>query len=254
MKNIWIIATMYSSLPEARAILQHIPNGKLVLFRKGRWELPSIPPDLMVRWGCTVPIHIKAPQLNSIDAIFKCVNKPITRLVLQNKGIPIPKTWMNNQDAEFPCIVRTERHWCGKNFLFADSKNDLEKIDFDGPHYFQEYYPNEQEYRIHVMSGKVTVIARKYAKEGEIRRNRGITQHAQDILEDIDDEIKQLAIDAVAAVGMDFGAVDIMSSKQHPHKAVVCEINTDPGLLLNNYCAPIYARYFMEQADCLASN
>jgi glutathione synthase/RimK-type ligase-like ATP-grasp enzyme len=248
--NIWILCTPSSSVYEAKQIISKMKGaGKLVIFANNKWKLPdNTIPDLIVRWGCTVPISVKAKELNSIDAIFKCMIKPVTRLVLSNKGIPVPRTWMDKKDIEFPCIMRSERHWCGNNFFVADDADNLKDNQYKGNTYYQEIYPNEIEYRIHVMSGKVTVIARKHAIQGELRRNRHITHQAQDILKNIDPYIEQMAIDAVNSVGMDFGAVDIMTSSSHQHKAVVCEINTDPGLLKGGYCAPYYAEYFIKKA------
>lgn len=111
------------------------------------------------------------------------------------------------------------------------------RVDVEAPLYTQ-YIPKKQEYRVHVFQGRVIDIQRKARKRDvadadvnwKIRNLDGGFIYARDFApEDLPIGIEHIAIATVAAVGMDFGAVDIIFN-QNQQRCYVLEVNTAPGL------------------------
>jgi glutathione synthase/RimK-type ligase-like ATP-grasp enzyme len=90
---------------------------------------------------------------------------------------------------------------------------------------------NAHEYRVHVFSNKIIDVTKK-RRRNDIDRNDYIRNlangwvYCRDNI-DIPNSLTTTAKDAVASLGLDFGAVDILFRKNIPY---VLEINTAPGL------------------------
>lgn len=91
------------------------------------------------------------------------------------------------------------------------------------------------EYRVHVFGGKVIDYTKKLKRvDGEIV-HRVEDDHIRnaangwEYIRDVEprESVKELAVDAIAALGLDFGAVDII---RHKRKNYVLEVNTACGL------------------------
>jgi hypothetical protein len=97
-----------------------------------------------------------------------------------------------------------------------------------------------REVRVHVVGGRVIDYAQKRKMGAERRELEGIEEVNLDVRShdngwvfaregiSINDIVKQVAIQSVSALGLDFGAVDIIITPQGVPK--VLEINTAPGL------------------------
>ena len=98
------------------------------------------------------------------------------------------------------------------------------------------YIPKKQEYRVHVANGKVVDLQRK-ARRHDIADediNWRIRNHDNGFIFARNDlhvprDVSRQAILACKAIGLDFGAVDIIYNERQ-QKAYVLEINTAPGL------------------------
>lgn len=100
------------------------------------------------------------------------------------------------------------------------------------------YIPKKQEYRVHVVRGKVIDIQRKARKKEvadekvnwKVRNIAGGFIYARDFApEDLPRDLENKALAAVEACGLDFGAVDIIYNDKQK-RSYVLEINTAPGL------------------------
>jgi glutathione synthase/RimK-type ligase-like ATP-grasp enzyme len=112
-------------------------------------------------------------------------------------------------------------------------------------HLYVEGIPKAEEYRIHVLHNKVVDVQEKRAKNGASKDegwNAEIRNHQYGwvfVREGVNPPKAALqeAIKAVAALGLDFGAVDLAIDKRDK-KPKVFEVNTSPGLegtTLDNY-------------------
>jgi len=110
------------------------------------------------------------------------------------------------------------------------------EVDFVDAPLYTVYKKKRSEYRVHVFSGEVIDVTEK-KREVDVERNQfenfirshkngwvfcreGIT---------VSEDLKAIAIQAVNALSLDFGAVDIIYN-QHENKYYVLEINTAPAL------------------------
>lgn len=101
--------------------------------------------------------------------------------------------------------------------------------------YTKAILQERREFRIHVMDGKITYVQQKRRRDG-FRENENYsnlvrnhhtgwiyaTQNA-----DVCDEAKREAVKAINALGLDFGAVDVITRRG---EAWVLEVNTAPGM------------------------
>lgn len=100
---------------------------------------------------------------------------------------------------------------------------------------YTRYKKKSQEFRVHVFAGEVIDVQEKRKiKDFQGESNQYIRSHANGWVycrEDIQEphDLRSLAISAVKAVDLDFGAADIIFNK-HDNKSYCLEVNTAPGL------------------------
>ena len=117
----------------------------------------------------------------------------------------------------------------GAGIVIAETVEQL----VDAPLYVR-YVPKQEEYRIHVMNGEAFFVQRKARKmevpddqvNWKVRNLEGFIYANQNV--EVAQEVKDLAIAAVGALLLDFGAVDIIVTNRG--KSYVLEVNTACGL------------------------
>jgi glutathione synthase/RimK-type ligase-like ATP-grasp enzyme len=110
-----------------------------------------------------------------------------------------------------------------------------EGVEFPDAPLYTKYIKKKDEFRIHVFQGNAFFIQRK-ARNKDIpddQVNWKIRNHSNGFIfahkdVEVDDEAKRNACDAVACLGLDFGAVDIVLGTDR--KWYVLEVNTACGL------------------------
>lgn len=215
--------------------------------------------DKIIRWGNTIKLEVDGGiAYNKSVGIAAGANKKKARILMQDAGIPVPKTWILFDDfvadgtKTGPYIVRPAKHKQGKQLVVANTVEEVEDavVDF-GDYYISEFYPKTREFRVHVAHGKVLIMHEKPAPEDKktVAWNRHVNHDAFVVIKwgDFDIEIAQLAINAVKLLGLDMGAVDVLAFPAHAERkvrprAVVCEVNTAPTL--REYAQGKYAAYF----------
>lgn len=124
----------------------------------------------------------------------------------------------------------------GKGIVVAQSSAEV----VPAPLYTKGIREVEGEYRVHVFNGQVIDFAKKMRMNSDRLTEEGIT--ANPLIRNlengyifgrdgvtIDDSIKQVALEAVEDLQLDFGAVDIVKSA-YSGKSFVIEVNTAPGV------------------------
>ena len=119
----------------------------------------------------------------------------------------------------------------GAGIVLADKKEDVVKAPL-----YTKYVPKKDEYRVHVMNGKMIHKQRKARKmevkdedvNWKIRNLDGGFIFQIENFEIPEDCVTQ-SIAAVEALGLDFGAVDVIWNNKEK-KAYVLEVNTAPGV------------------------
>lgn len=194
--------------------------------------------------------------------ISKTTNKRIMRELFATHNVPMPKlyrwhdtdpaTGSNNQMALIWAIThgqtivgRPDKHTGGRGFWKINSMEDLRKAlrgtrKKRAATHFMDFVEAPREYRVHVFKGKSIRISEK------IHGTTGLTAHGDYTTakprHDVS-HVRSAAKQAVQAVGLDFGAVDILANDTD---CWVLEVNSAPGLggSMPQLYADTFKRYF----------
>lgn len=134
----------------------------------------------------------------------------------------------------------------GQGIVIARTPEEL----IDAPLYTR-HVRHKNEYRVHVAFGKVIDYVQKKKRSGNENTNILVRSHNNGwvfcregvVLPDV---VKEQAIAAVAALGLDFGAVDL-GHRVGDNLAFVFEVNTAPGI--EGTTIEKYTAAFMEKID-----
>ncbi len=191
----------------------------------------------VINWGSSnVSRQIHGVILNAPDAVARAVNKLRAFHCLAEYGVMIPPYCTTLRGGEEmlgdgPVVCRTKlTGHSGEGIIIASTPEEL----VEAPLYTQ-YIKKKEEYRIHVMHGEAFFVQRKARKldvpneevNWQVRNLAGGFIYANQDVE-VAEEAKEQAIMAVQALGLDFGAVDvILGTDKHYY---TLEVNTACGL------------------------
>lgn len=193
----------------------------------------------VINWGCSSIERqlVNAQIINNPQAIAKSVNK-LTAFTFMGEGdVEVPEFSTDIADARNwisdgrKVVCRTKlSSYGGEGIVIAETLEQL----VEAPLYVR-YMPKDQEYRVHVMNGEVFFVQRKARKmdvpddqvNWQVRNLAGGFIYANQDVE-TSDEVRANAIRAVASLGLDFGAVDILVTPKG--RCFVLEVNTACGL------------------------
>lgn len=200
----------------------------------------GLPGDIVINWGSTKPqlftaFRERVRLLNPPEVIQVSVNKLKTFQKLKEANVSHPEWTTSKEEAakmmvsKVVCRTNLEGYG-GAGIVIAEEVGEL----VDAPLYVR-YIPKKEEYRIHVMNGEAFFVQRKARKmevpddqvNWKVRNLEGGFIYANQNVE-VAQEVKDLAIAAVGALLLDFGAVDIIVTNRG--KAYVLEVNTACGL------------------------
>ena len=129
----------------------------------------------------------------------------------------------------FPILRRKAKHSKGRDIKIVDS---ITEVTYG--YWYVPIFDKKREYRAHVMFGEVIKLFRKHPED----KTKLVWCNDSSRFERVNPEnssynkIKEQAIKAVEALGLDFGAVDIgvRKFKREGEEVVVFEVNTAPSL------------------------
>ena len=208
--------------------------------------------DNIINWGMKVVPNWVAPMLNKPEHVGMASNKLTTLNKLSLAEISIPEytteynvlsQWLENGHT---VIARHSLNGhSGEGIQILRGPNDFTR---DAPLY-TKYKKKRSEYRVHVFNGTVIDVQEK-RKQANFERtdDQALVRSHQNgwifCREDIEFETENhkvrlhgIACMAILALGLQFGAVDIIYN-QRDDNYYVLEINTAPGLegtTLNTY-------------------
>lgn len=213
----------------------------------------------VINWGNSgddIRINPNNHSLNLQENVRIAANKYDTLRVLHTDGVSVPEYTTDRTEASVwlsegsKVVVR--------HLLRGNSGNGLELITEPSspiPHapLYTKYIPKQDEYRIHVCkasNGYVVFDAQRKARNTDIesdsinwqvRNTEGGFIFQRNNIHPPEDVLTQ-ARAAVRALGLDFGAVDVIWNENR-QKAYVLEVNTAPGLegtTLDRYSSMLY--------------
>lgn len=193
----------------------------------GEGKIDAIQRDGDINWGRRRSTGLNADISNS-------VNKRRARELFEDNGVPAPKLFGPTDAemlvcAEAPMVGRPDFHTRGRGFWLCRTPEDVRKAlrgtrrKLAATH-FMEFVPAPKEFRVHVFMGDSIRMSQKQFVED--------TKDYTTVKPDPDlpkRHIRNAAKAAVEAVGLDFGAVDLLASEDQT-QVWVLEVNAAPGL------------------------
>ena len=263
-----ILITSWNMGRTARTLSERLTqgrlNGKLLSIQGVLRRCQSHRQHLVVNLGRVISQtgfsqFSETESVKVLNLFNKGGNKLRSFRMLSEAGLTIPYFTTNVQEAltwipqnprrEKPRIVL--RHvlngHSGEGIEVWSNTLEEEHSVPDAPLYVQ-YIPKTEEYRVHVLNGKVVDVQRK-ARNSEVQDddvNWQVRNHQNGFIfmregvtpESVPEQVIQESLKAVPALGLDFGAVDVIWNQNHD-KAYVLEVNASPGMTgttLELYC------------------
>lgn len=229
----------------ARALADAL--GGRVLRLQGSTYRPRVQ-DTIINWGSSsvpMPLATGTHLLNTQASVVGASNKLSAFRVMQAAAVQIPEFWTNETDIPdeaFPIVCRTILNGhSGAGIVIANDRGGLVRSPL-----YVRYMKKRDEYRIHVGRNGIIAIQRKAIPNGTEPIDTRIRNHHNGyvfVRGDVNppEQVLTQASSAINALGLDFGAVDIIWNNHH-QRATVLEVNTAPGL--EGQTIEDYANYF----------
>ena len=179
----------------------------------------------LVRWGSsrTVPWTIDE-EVNCRDAIALAANKYAALECLSAHDVPtVP--FSRSPAFDGTVLQRQDRHRGGTDILSGPAEDF---VPAPGVHYTQ-FTASEHELRLHVFGGQVIRSQIKKGEDGDlpIRSHGNGYTFITFVNKEPNQSRKDVAVAAVQALGLDFGAVDMLLLPDG--RELVLEVNTAPA-------------------------
>lgn len=172
--------------------------------------------------------------------IAKAVNKRVMRELFRDHEVPMPRLFSVEEAREtlaspqegLRLLGRPDFHTRGRGYWLCADSRALDRAlrgtrrKLPASH-FMEYIPlgvASKEFRVHVFKGKSIRISQKHFTED--RKDYTTIRPDEDLPRKF---LRQAALAAVGALGLDFGAVDMLASDDQT-QVWVLEVNCAPGL------------------------
>ena len=240
-----------------RMVVQMLRNG---LARRDWVRLGLDDHQPVVCWGVHLPRRPAGPVLNGtiimdkFDQLreFREANIPIPTVALRvGEGREVV-TFAPPGDHDGSWLARRRHHRGGHDILGPMDFNELRGILRARPGYGVKYIDKTHEWRVHTFQGRVLRLARKVPNEGAeqvVAWNQDTSHFKYDIRPGPETlrQLTTLGTSAVAALGMDFGAVDVI--KDRGGQFYVLEVNSAPGISDNANTLDAYVQAMRGWAD-----
>jgi len=193
---------------------------------------------VIVNWGNSI-VPSWYPRawnwMNDPHAVQRAVNKLECLDTLSEKGIAVPEYTVYPAEAnawleQGHSVI--ERHIMNSHSGRGIVLTTPEEEEVGDAHFYTKYVGARREYRVHVFNGQVLLVVQKKRRNGteqdDVVRNwhSGWVYAAEDITP-LSEAAVHDAILAVNAMGLVFGAVDVITRRDSHY---ILEINTSPGL------------------------
>jgi predicted ATP-grasp superfamily ATP-dependent carboligase len=202
--------------------------GTLAFFHRKRRHITRI----ALRWGGVDGEQYEDRRtLNKAGAIRGASSKGHSLRRFSEAGVSVPRFSTSPHEASgWGTVVfgRTNQGFGGQGITVYQPGAVLGRHEL-----YTEFIPNEREYRLHVCGGVVISVQRKYLERAHLDDHGYIKNHQHGYVfqtpqKELNKSRQEAAIAAVEALGLDFGAVDLVVDRDN--KEYVLEVNTAPAL------------------------
>jgi glutathione synthase/RimK-type ligase-like ATP-grasp enzyme len=234
------------------------PTGRILAellgFETFGIKQPTRPLDVLLRWGSRKQMPRARRVLNQASAIALASDKVAAIASMKSAGIncvPCFTTWEQAVQASRGRIIlgRTRHGHSGKGIVIYDPASFYEGLYPEQPtepdEWYTIYHEPTREVRVHVVGDQVVRVQGKYldfpeqAESNPFMRNWATGYRFRTPRRDLRSRRKEIAIEAVRNLGLNFGAVDMLLFGTD-RKAMVLEVNTAPS------CSPMTAAAYAE--------
>lgn len=219
------------------------PTGEILAQALGAQHGEHLPwginPDAVIRWGSRAIGHNVRCTINHASKIALASDKLRSLQLLRDAGISVPDWSEDPEEMEFPFLGRKIQHARGTDVVLCLQKGDYMRKPRD---YYVQYIPTVREFRVHVVAGEVIRVQGKFLDNPREAvpwiRNYKTGYRFRTPRKKLNRDRTQQAIDAVRALELDFGAVDLLLSDSRT--PFVLEVNTAPA------CSPLTGRAYVD--------
>lgn len=166
---------------------------------------------------------------------------------LASQGVLVPNTYFHNglivkeenikeiiKVCKLPCIYKTSLGSLGCNVFLIDNEKDIEKTIKENGKYnryiFQEYVPNDFDYRVVIANGKPTSICKRTRVTDKYRNNVALGASEDFIkVKNVPNDVLDIAIQSAKALKLNWAGVDVVTDKDTGINYIL-EVNRRPGL------------------------
>lgn len=216
------------------------PSARLIAAQSDDIEIAREGSGGDVNWG-----RARADTTLNPD-ITNAANKRIMRQLFKEHDVPMPELLSTQQAKELVLdgkvvIGRPDRHTMGRGYWRCRSVSDINRAlrgirRKRAATHFMRFVEADREYRVHIFKGKSIRISEKSFFNNEDGKRDYVTikptgEYAH---------VRKAAKQAVAALSLDFGAVDVLATDD---ECWVLEVNTAPGL--GGTMPELYAQVFL---------
>jgi carbamoylphosphate synthase large subunit len=203
------------------------PSARLIAAESDDIEIAREGSNGDVNWG-------RASANTSLNPdITNATNKRVMRSLFKTHGVPMPALYDVDDAIEMvelghTLIGRPDRHAKGRGFWKCSTVNDVRRA-VKGTRrkraatHFMEFVEGDREYRVHIFKGKSIRVSEKSFFNDDRGKRDYVTVRPQHNIK----HVRKAAKKAVEALGLDFGAVDILANDD---ECWVLEVNAAPGL------------------------
>ncbi len=214
-------------------------------------------PKIIINLGVTDDLQYDGEIINTQDMVRAASNKKKARKLFAEKGVPAPELYLKPEEIskdDLPVVGRTSYHHKGQGFWLCKTLVGVKRASKAGATHFLEFIPSTREYRVHTFIKKksrnlspdergadhyVSIKISEKVWQGEEKPDKNEPQKNHEFgwsfmapknrREEELNVVRYAAKQAIAALGLDFGAVDVMY-RVRSKQPYVLEVNSTPSL------------------------
>jgi glutathione synthase/RimK-type ligase-like ATP-grasp enzyme len=226
----------------ARSLAEKLEDLGVLVLRNTGSTFKARPGDLIINYGTADKTHCipGVAVLNHPDKVAARYNKLDQYKMLAAAEVPMVRfttekrvaySWLNDG---YDVFCRLAGNSCGGHGirLYTAEYHANTEDDLPDATVYTRRFRARREYRVHVFGGVAIDVSQKLKQDGRepnaIRSFDNGYVYAHNNVEEYPQSMKDAAIKAVAALGLDFGAVDILLMDSG--NCAVLEVNTAPGM------------------------
>ena len=211
---------------ESGAVMQH--------------ALADVRSDWTLNWGYSGTFTGNTDLIINPPAVVKFnSDKATSKYAMEVAGVPTPHVMtpamaeLEMEERPRTMVGRRRRTSQGRHLHVAATINVVKAGNLLTPRpvtHWCDWIDADQEFRVHVIADRVVKISQKLGGEGDIRSHRNGWRFLQPEIPSAERrKMRQAAKDAVTAIGLDFGAVDVLRDSS-TGEVWVLEVNTAPAM------------------------